>query len=114
LLRRTELIEAATTLGAPCGVDKEIGTDALFALHRVAEALDRKPARVSSSRAPVYEHAKRKIWPLPSRQTDVKGDRSKVAVEARTIRLLSGIVSEGPEGIVVRGAKSHLGFDQRQ
>ena len=44
LLRRTELIEAATTLGGTMVVlIKEIGTDALFALHRVAEALDAYP-----------------------------------------------------------------------
>jgi len=109
LLRRTELIEAATTLGGTMVVlIKEIGTDALFALHRVAEALDRKTGAGYLRRVrQFYEHAKRNDLALAVAQTDVKGDRSKSPLEQDHPDYYLRIVSEGPEGIVVRGAKVH-------
>jgi 4-hydroxybutyryl-CoA dehydratase/vinylacetyl-CoA-Delta-isomerase len=109
LLARSRLIEAATTLGGTLVVlVKEIGTDALFALHLVAHATDQRKGtryleRVRKFHAYVRDHD----LALSVAQTDVKGDRGKSPLEQEHPDYYLHIVGETPEGIVVRGAKVH-------
>ena len=109
LLRRSQLIEAATTLGGTLVVlIKEIGSDALFALHVVAHQLDqRKGTRYLERVRKFYDHVKDHDLALSVAQTDVKGDRAKSPLEQEHPDYYLRIVGETPEGIVVRGAKVH-------
>jgi len=109
LLRRSHLIEAATTLGGTLVVlIKEIGSDALFALHIVAHQLDqRKGTRYFERVRKFYDHVKENDLALSVAQTDVKGDRSKSPLEQEHPDYYLRIVGETPEGIIVRGAKVH-------
>ena len=73
LRRRSALIEAATAYGKTLVLlVKEIGTDALFALHRVARGTSHD-ANVGA----FYEHCRDRDLALAVAQTDVKGDRTK-------------------------------------
>lgn len=109
LLRRTELIEAATTLGGTLVVlIKEIGTDALFALHRVAHAVDARKGTAYFDRVRrFYQLCKDNDLALAVAQTDVKGDRSKSPREQEHPDYYVRIVKETSDGIIVRGAKIH-------
>ena len=109
LLRRSQLIEAATTLGGTLVVlIKEIGSDALFALHAVAHELDRRKGTLYLERVrKFYDHVKDNDLALSVAQTDVKGDRSKSPLEQEHPDYYLRIVGETPEGIIVRGAKVH-------
>lgn len=109
LLRRSELIETATALGHTLVVlIKEIGTDALFALHVVASRMD---AALGSSYLPrvrsFYEHCRDQDLALAVAQTDVKGDRSRGPAEQDHPDYYVRVVEERDDGIVVRGAKVH-------
>lgn len=109
LLQRSRLIEAATALGGTLVVlVKEIGTDALFALHLVAHETDEKKGTQYLERVrKFHEYVKDNDLAMSVAQTDVKGDRGKSPLEQEHPDYYLRIVGETPEGIVVRGAKVH-------
>jgi len=109
LLRRSELIETATSLGKTLVVlIKEIGTDALFALHVVASRMD---AALGTSYLPrvtsFYRYCRDADLALAVAQTDPKGDRAKGPAEQERPDYYLRIVEQREDGIVVRGAKVH-------
>ncbi len=109
LLKRSQLIEAATALGKTLVVlVKEIGTDALFALHRVSRQVDRKYETEYLQRVQAfYKHCRDNDLALSVAQTDVKGDRSAGPLSQPDPDMYTRIVERRPDGIVVRGAKIH-------
>ncbi|MCC6959908.1 MAG: gamma-aminobutyrate dehydratase [Dehalococcoidia bacterium] len=109
LLKRSQLIEAATALGKTLVVlVKEIGTDALFALHRVSRQVDTKYETDYLKRVQAfYKHCRDNDLALSVAQTDVKGDRSAGPLNQPDPDMYTRIVERRPDGIVVRGAKIH-------
>ena len=109
LLKRSQLIETATSLGRTLVVlIKEIGSDALFALHMVARHMDDHVHTAYLPRVKkFYEHCARNDLALAVAQTDVKGDRSLGPTNQSHPDYYVRIVDERPDGIVVRGAKIH-------
>ncbi len=109
LLRRMELIETSTRLGGTVvPLVKEIGTDALFALHLVAHEMDEKLGTHYLDRVSAfYAHCRDRDVAMAVAQTDVKGDRSAGPSEQTHPDYYVRIVEERPDGIVVRGAKVH-------
>jgi len=109
LLKRSQLIEAATALGKTLVVlVKEIGTDALFALHRVSRQVDTKYETDYLQRVQAfYKHCRDNDLALSVAQTDVKGDRSAGPLNQPDPDMYTRIVERRPDGIVVRGAKIH-------
>ena len=109
LLKRSELIEAATALGKTLVVlVKEIGTDALFALHRVSRQVDQKYETDYFNRVEAfYKHCRDNDLALSVAQTDVKGDRSAGPLNQEHTDYYTRIVERRDDGIVVRGAKIH-------
>jgi aromatic ring hydroxylase len=109
LLKRSALIEFATARGATLVVlIKEIGTDALFALLRVAGAVDAAHRTGYLGRVErFFQHCRANDLAVAVAQTDVKGDRSKGPAEQVDPDLYVRIVERRPDGIVVRGAKAH-------
>lgn len=109
LLKRSQLIEAATALGKTLVVlVKEIGTDALFALHRVSRQVDRKHETDYHQRVEAfYRHCRDNDLAISVAQTDVKGDRSAGPLNQPDPDMYTRIVERRPDGIVVRGAKIH-------
>jgi aromatic ring hydroxylase len=106
LRARSALIEESTRRGRTLVVlVKEIGTDALFALHRVTHGTEAY-ARVES----YFEHCRDRDLALAVAQTDVKGDRGKLPSEQDDPDLYVRIVDRNDEGIVVRGAKVHTSY----
>jgi 4-hydroxybutyryl-CoA dehydratase / vinylacetyl-CoA-Delta-isomerase len=106
LRARAALIEESTRRGRTLVVlIKEIGTDALFALHRVTHGTDAY-ARVES----YFEHCRDGDLALAVAQTDVKGDRGKLPSEQEDPDLYVRIVDRSDDGIVVRGAKVHTSY----
>jgi 4-hydroxybutyryl-CoA dehydratase / vinylacetyl-CoA-Delta-isomerase len=106
LRARSALIEESTRRGRTLVVlVKEIGTDALFALHRVTHGTGAY-ARVES----YLEHCRDRDLALAVAQTDVKGDRGKLPSEQDDPDLYVRIVDRNDEGIVVRGAKVHTSY----
>jgi len=106
---RSALIEESCRRGKTLVVlIKEIGTDALFALHLVAQEID---ARTGSAYLPrvqaFYERCKRDDLALAVAQTDVKGDRSRAPSEQEHPDYYLRVVERNDRGIVVRGAKVH-------
>lgn len=103
LRARSALIEESTARGATLVVLlKEIGTDALFALHRVmhgTEFYDRVVA--------FYERCRDGDLAVAVAQTDVKGDRSKGPSGQADPDLYLRVVERRDSGVVVRGAKVH-------
>jgi 4-hydroxybutyryl-CoA dehydratase/vinylacetyl-CoA-Delta-isomerase len=103
LRRRSELIELATTHGATLvTLVKEIGTDALFALHRVTHGTETY-GRVTD----YFRHCRGNDLALAVAQTDAKGDRSKTPSQQDDPDVYVRVVDRRPDGIVVRGAKVH-------
>lgn len=103
LRRRSSLIEQTTAHGGTLVVlVKEIGTDALFALHRVTHGTD-PYERVEA----YYRDCRERDLALAVAQTDVKGDRSKGPTGQADPDLYVRVVDRRPGGIVVRGAKVH-------
>jgi 4-hydroxybutyryl-CoA dehydratase / vinylacetyl-CoA-Delta-isomerase len=109
LLKRSALIAAATREGATLVVlIKEIGTDALLALHIIGE-------RLAAAGKPEYRERIHKYYrecrdndlAVAVAQTDVKGDRSLGPTQQDHPDYYVRIVEERPDGIVVRGAKVH-------
>jgi 4-hydroxybutyryl-CoA dehydratase/vinylacetyl-CoA-Delta-isomerase len=109
LLKRSALIERATAAGGTLVVlIKEIGTDALFALTRVAAALDAKHGGTYRQRvADFYRHCRSRDLAVAVAQTDVKGDRALGPSAQPDPDLYVRIVERRADGIVVRGAKAH-------
>jgi aromatic ring hydroxylase len=103
LRRRSALIEQATAYAATLVIlVKEIGTDALFALHRVAHGTEGYE-RVEA----FYRHCRDGDLALAVAQTDVKGDRSQGPAGQADPDLYVRVVERRPDGVVVRGAKVH-------
>lgn len=99
---RSALIAATTSAGGTMvTLIKEIGSDAAFALLRTldGESLARATA--------FYERCRRDDLAVAVAQTDVKGDRARAPHQQEDPDLYVRVVDEGPDGIVVRGAKCH-------
>ena len=109
LLKRSQLIETATGLGRTLVVlIKEIGSDALFALHMVARRMDEAMHTDYLSRArQFYQHCAQNDLAVAVAQTDVKGDRSLGPSQQTHPDYYVRIVEERSNGLVVRGAKIH-------
>lgn len=109
LLKRSQLIEAATSLGRTLVVlIKEIGTDALFALHMLARYMDDHHHTDYLTRVKrFYRHCAENDLAVAVAQTDVKGDRSRAPSAQDHPDYYVRIVEERSDGIVVRGAKIH-------
>ena len=106
LRRRSALIEAATAFGKTLVLlVKEIGTDALFALHRVAHGTP-----FEGNVQAFYEHCRAGDLALAVAQTDVKGDRAKGPSAQADPDLYVRVVERRPDGVVVRGAKAHTSY----
>ena len=102
LQARSRLIELGTGLGGTVvTLVKEIGSDALFALLRVLAGDEWERAEA------FYRHCRDGDLAVAVAQTDVKGDRSLPPHSQPDPDLYVRIVDEGPDGIVVRGAKCH-------
>jgi 4-hydroxybutyryl-CoA dehydratase / vinylacetyl-CoA-Delta-isomerase len=103
LARRSALIEATTAAGRTIvPLVKEIGTDALFALSRIAT----KTARADVIDA-FFAHCRDGDLAMSVAQTDVKGDRSKGPSGQTDPDTYLRIVDKSADGLVVRGAKVH-------
>jgi aromatic ring hydroxylase len=103
LRRRSALIETSTRHGETLVVLlKEIGTDALFALHRVMHDTE-----FQRNVDEFFAHCRDNDLALATAQTDVKGDRSKGPAAQDDPDLYLRIVERREDGIVVRGAKVH-------
>jgi len=109
LLQRSALIETATAAGATLVVlIKEIGTDALVALMRVASVVDAARRTEYARRVEAfYQHCRSKDLAVAVAQTDVKGDRALGPSAQADPDLYLHIVERRSDGIVVRGAKAH-------
>jgi 4-hydroxybutyryl-CoA dehydratase/vinylacetyl-CoA-Delta-isomerase len=109
LLQRSKLIETATALGRTLVVlVKEIGSDAMFALHRVSRQIDTKYESNYHERVQAfYKHVRDNDLTLSVAQTDVKGDRSLSPTTNPDPDMYVRIVERRDDGIVVRGAKIH-------
>jgi aromatic ring hydroxylase len=109
LLRRSELIELATAEGGTLVVlIKEIGSDAICGLLRVAPAIDQKYGTTYAGRvASFYDHCRANDLAVAVAQTDVKGDRSLAPSAQADPDLYVRIAERRSDGIVVRGAKAH-------
>ncbi len=109
LLKRSKLIEITTRLGGTLVIlIKEIGTDALFALHLVAKKTDEKFGTSYFERVQkFFAHCRANDLAVAVAQTDVKGDRSLSPTEQEHPDYYVHIVDENSKGIVVRGAKAH-------
>ncbi|MCS6926422.1 MAG: gamma-aminobutyrate dehydratase [Candidatus Binatia bacterium] len=109
LLQRSRLIATSTREGATLVVlIKEIGTDALFALHIVAEELAKRGKPEYRERVQKYYRMCRdRDYGVAVAQSDVKGDRSLGPQGQEHPDYYVRVVEERPDGIVVRGAKVH-------
>jgi 4-hydroxybutyryl-CoA dehydratase / vinylacetyl-CoA-Delta-isomerase len=109
LLKRSELIAAFTREGATYPVlIKEIGTEAMFALHMVGDLLAArgKPHYLERLRG-FYRYCRDNDLALSVAQTDVKGDRALGPAAQEHPDYYVHKVEDRPGGIVVRGAKVH-------
>ena len=109
LLKRREMIETGTRVGRSIvALVKEIGTDALFALHLLAGAMDKKLGTNYLERVKnYYNYCKENDLAMATAQTDVKGDRSLRPHEQSHPDYYVRVVKEKRDGIIVRGAKAH-------
>lgn len=106
LRRRSALIEAATAYGGTLVLlIKEIGTDALFALHRVAHGTP-----YQENVEAFHRHCRDGDLALAVAQTDVKGDRGRGPAGQADPDLYVRVVERRRDGIVVRGAKAHTSY----
>jgi len=109
LLKRSELIAASTREGATLVVlIKEIGTDALYALHILGERMAAAGKPEYRERVAKYHrYCRDNDLAIAVAQTDVKGDRSLGPTAQDHPDYYVRVVEERPDGIVVRGAKVH-------
>ena len=106
LRRRSSLIEGATAYGKTLVLlIKEIGTDALVALHRVAHGTE-----FADNVTSFYEHCRDGDLALAVAQTDVKGDRAKGPSKQDDPDMYLRVVERRDDGVVVRGAKVHTSY----
>jgi 4-hydroxybutyryl-CoA dehydratase / vinylacetyl-CoA-Delta-isomerase len=109
LLKRSNLIAASTREGATLVIlIKEIGTDALLALHIIGERLAAAghPAYRERIHA-YYRQCRDNDLAIAVAQTDVKGDRSLGPTAQDHPDYYVRVVERRPDGVVVRGAKIH-------
>jgi len=78
---------------------KEIGSDALFALHLVSPYRERVQQ--------FHEYVKKNDLALAVAQTDVKGDRSKAPHEQSDPDMFVHVTRRTAEGIYIKGATAH-------
>ncbi|MCS7234936.1 MAG: 4-hydroxyphenylacetate 3-hydroxylase N-terminal domain-containing protein [Armatimonadota bacterium] len=109
LLRRRDLIEAVTREARSfVPLVKEIGTDALFALHIVCARMDRELGTSFLPRVRAfYERCRDGDLAMAVAQTDVKGDRGRRPSDQPHPDLYVRCLRQTSDGIVVRGAKAH-------
>ncbi|MEX1103380.1 MAG: 4-hydroxyphenylacetate 3-hydroxylase N-terminal domain-containing protein [Dehalococcoidia bacterium] len=109
LLKRSQIIEEATARGRTLVVlVKEIGSDALFALHRISRQVDQKYETDYFKRVQAfYRHCRDNDLTMSVAQTDTKGDRSQGPMGQAHPDYYTRIVERREDGIVVRGAKVH-------
>ena len=109
LLKRSALIERATALGGTLVVlIKEIGSDALFALHLIAAHMDREMGTEYLPRVKkFFEHCREGDLAVAVAQTDAKGDRGKGPSEQAHPDYYVRVAGEDSGGITLRGAKVH-------
>ena len=109
LLRRSELIAASTREAATLVLlIKEIGSDALYALHMIGEQMAAKGAPQYRDRIARYHaNCRDNDLAVAVAQTDVKGDRSQGPGAQEHPDYYVRMVEERNDGIVVRGAKVH-------
>src|SRR6266851_5887978 len=109
LLKRSQLIAASTREGATLVVlIKEIGTDALLALHILGAQMAAKGKPEYSQRIEkYYRYCRDNDLAIAVAQTDVKGDRSLGPTAQEHPDYYVRIVEQRKDGIVVRGAKVH-------
>jgi aromatic ring hydroxylase len=106
LRRRSALIEAATAFGSTLVLlIKEIGTDALFALHRVMHGT---PGHANVEH--FYRRARQDDLALAVAQTDAKGDRATGPSGQADPDLYVRVLDRRSDGVVVRGAKVHTSY----
>jgi len=111
LIRLREIVKlwARVCLGKPTGA-KFVAKDGLCALTVVSRKVDKKYGTNYSERVEAY----RKYWQkndlaVALAMTDVKGDRSlRPSKQVQHKDFYVRIVEERPDGIVVRGAKTHI------
>ncbi|WP_232665730.1 4-hydroxyphenylacetate 3-hydroxylase N-terminal domain-containing protein [Pseudonocardia sp. TRM90224] len=109
LRRRSELIAEATARGRTLvPLVKEIGTDALFALLRVAPQVDAAHGTTYTGRVRAFlDRCRDGDLTMSVAQTDVKGDRMLGPSAQPDPDAYLHVVERRPDGIVVRGAKVH-------
>jgi 4-hydroxybutyryl-CoA dehydratase / vinylacetyl-CoA-Delta-isomerase len=109
LLLRSKLIETSTAIGKTLvPLVKEIGTDALFALHRISRQMDTRYETDYFKRVQAfYRHCRDNDLTMSVAQTDVKGDRGAGPSNQPHPDYYTRIVERRDDGIVVRGAKIH-------
>jgi len=109
LIKRSRLIETTTRLGHTLVIlIKEIGTDALFALHLVSQQSDERFGTEYFHRVKkFFNHCRENDLAVAVAQTDAKGDRSRGPSEQSHPDYYVHKVNETKDGIVVRGAKVH-------
>ena len=109
LMRRADLIDLVTRIGGTMvTLIKEIGTDALFALHAFASQMDEALGTNVSERVQAfYRHCSQNDLAIAVAQTDAKGDRSLRPSEQEHPDYYVRIVDRDEKGITVRGAKVH-------
>ena len=109
LLKRSELIAASTREGATLVVlIKEIGSDALLALHIIGERLAAAGHAQYRDRIKKYHQLCRdNDLAIAVAQTDVKGDRSLGPTAQDHPDYYVRVVERRSDGVVVRGAKVH-------
>jgi len=109
LIKRSCLIETTTRLGSTLvTLIKEIGTDALFALHLIAKQTDERYGTLYFDRVKnFFEYCRGNDLAVAVAQTDAKGDRSLGPTHQDHPDYYVRTVGETPAGIIVRGAKVH-------
>ena len=109
LLKRSQLIAASTREGATLVVlIKEIGSDALLALHIIGERMAAAGKPAYRERIQKYHHLCRdNDLAVAVAQTDVKGDRSLGPTAQDHPDYYVRVVEQRSDGVVVRGAKVH-------
>ncbi len=109
LLDRSQIIDLVTRRGKTMvTLIKEIGTDALFALHGVATQMDDALGTGVMERVrSYYRHCASNDLALCVAQSDPKGDRSLRPSDQEHPDYYLRIVDRTSDGIVVRGAKVH-------
>lgn len=111
LMRRRKIIQTAsrTSFGIPMA-SKFTGVDGLNAVTLICRRMDKKFGTNYSERVEDYRHFLHKTDPaIAVCMTDVKGDRSlRPSNQQPHQDYYLRVVKQRPDGIVVRGAKTHI------